>query len=198
MNKEMHMKPGKKNLWMLLAGLMVLSLVLSACGPVVRVTDNANNARDKNQVNVSQNGNGNETDDDQDAGANKITICHKTGSAQNPFVMIAVSNNAARNGHARHQGDIIPAPKDGCPSSNTTSAVNQDNDYEAETESDTDASANKITICHKTGSVKHPYVTITVSNDALKDGHARHTGDLLPAPEDGCPTTAIATEVPAK
>lgn len=42
---------------------------------------------------------------------------------------------------------------------------------------------NKITICHKTGSAKHPYVVITISNDAIKDGHAKHDGDMIPAPE---------------
>jgi hypothetical protein len=44
-----------------------------------------------------------------------ITICHKTGSAQNPYVEITMSHNAAKNGHAKHRGDIIPAPIEGCP-----------------------------------------------------------------------------------
>jgi hypothetical protein len=44
----------------------------------------------------------------------KVTICHATGSASNPFVQITVSENAVRDGrgHNRdgHQGgqDIIP------------------------------------------------------------------------------------------
>ena len=45
----------------------------------------------------------------------------------------------------------------------------------------------KITICHKTGSTKNPYVEITVSDDATADGHASHAGDIIPAPEGGCP-----------
>src|SRR5262245_18640917 len=44
----------------------------------------------------------------------KVTICHATGSASNPFVQITVSENAVRNGrghnHDGHQAgeDIIP------------------------------------------------------------------------------------------
>jgi ABC-type sugar transport system substrate-binding protein len=44
----------------------------------------------------------------------KVTICHATGSASNPFVQITISENAAREGRAHnrdgHQAseDIIP------------------------------------------------------------------------------------------
>src|SRR3954453_22062061 len=48
----------------------------------------------------------------------------------------------------------------------------------------------KTTICHHTGSRSHPWVTITVSNSALK-AHGRH-GDLIPAPASGCPKAAAA------
>ncbi len=46
----------------------------------------------------------------------KITICHATGSATNPFVQITISKNGL-HGHAKHQDgrDIIPAPAGGCP-----------------------------------------------------------------------------------
>jgi hypothetical protein len=47
----------------------------------------------------------------------KITLCHATGSATNPFVEITVSVEGATHGHAKHPGDIIPAPADGCPMS---------------------------------------------------------------------------------
>ncbi len=190
------MKPWKHNLFILLAVLTVLLLLLSACGPLVDLHGKANSTKDNNKANVSESGNANETDGENDTGANKITICHKTGSAQNPYVEITVSENGAKNGHAKHKGDIIPAPKDGCPSTSSTTTDNKDN--ENETESETDGSANMITICHKTGSAQNPYVEITLSDNGAKNGHAKHAGDIIPAPKDGCPSTAIATEVPTK
>jgi hypothetical protein len=45
----------------------------------------------------------------------KVTICHRTASNTNPYVLIRVSKSALK-GHRRHAGDIIPAPKQGCPS----------------------------------------------------------------------------------
>ncbi|MDX6680652.1 MAG: hypothetical protein QOG94_691 [Solirubrobacteraceae bacterium] len=49
--------------------------------------------------------------------AEKVTICHATGSATNPYVQITISENAVE-AHRRHQDreDIIPAPAAGCPS----------------------------------------------------------------------------------
>ena len=44
----------------------------------------------------------------------KIAICHATASAQNPYVLIEVAVEGL-NGHGDHEGDIIPAPADGCP-----------------------------------------------------------------------------------
>jgi hypothetical protein len=44
----------------------------------------------------------------------KVTICHVTGSKKNPYTEITVSVNGL-NGHDKHEGDIIPAPAGGCP-----------------------------------------------------------------------------------
>ncbi len=44
----------------------------------------------------------------------EITICHATSSAKNPYIKITVSVNGL-NGHDKHDGDIIPAPAGGCP-----------------------------------------------------------------------------------
>jgi hypothetical protein len=44
----------------------------------------------------------------------KITICHATGSEKNPYNEITVSINGL-NGHDQHEGDIIPVPAGGCP-----------------------------------------------------------------------------------
>lgn len=100
-----------------------------------------------------------------------ITICHATTSGEtNPYDEIAVSVDGL-DGHGKHEGDIIPVPEEGgCPAS---PAVISD---------------DKITICHATGSETNPYNKITVSVNGL-NGHDRHEGDIIPAPEGGCPTS---------
>jgi len=48
--------------------------------------------------------------------ASKTTICHATGSASQPYEVIAVDDNALP-AHYHHQDgqDIIPMPEGGCP-----------------------------------------------------------------------------------
>jgi hypothetical protein len=96
----------------------------------------------------------------------KIAICHATSSETDPYEEINVSVNGLDD-HGTHEGDIIPAPQDGCPATVITG-----ND--------------KITICHATGSAKNPYNEITISVNGLS-GHNKHKGDIIPAPADGCP-----------
>ena len=97
----------------------------------------------------------------------KITICHATGSKTNPYVEITVSVNGL-NGHDKHELDVYPLEDGTCPA--TTTPV----------------SGDKITICHATGSKTNPYNEITVSVNGL-NGHGDHEGDIIPAPEGGCP-----------
>jgi hypothetical protein len=71
------------------------------------------------------NGNGNDNDNDDqnnsspssssssDQYGGKTTICHKTGSKKNPYVLITVSNNALP-AHKAH-GDTLPGPGGTCP-----------------------------------------------------------------------------------
>jgi hypothetical protein len=72
---------------------------------------------------------------------------------------------AVRRGTANHNVAITPA------------AVHPNNGH-----------SGKTTICHATGSAKHPYVEITISNNALP-AHRRHQDgrDIIPAPAAGCP-----------
>jgi len=111
-----------------------------------------------------------------DSNDGRITICHATGSANNPFNEITIDFNGLR-GHSDHQSDIIPAPENGCAPVTITPTV---------TATLTGDNAGQITICHATGSTKNPFVLITVSVNGL-NGHDGHPRDIIPAPSGGCP-----------
>jgi len=120
----------------------------------------------------------------------KLTICHATGSATNPYNEITIDFNGLR-GHSNHTGDIIPAPEGGCPSVTPTPAITatMTGTPSGTTTPEATVSANqdgKITICHATGSSKNPYVMITISVNGL-NGHDKHPRDIIPAPAGGCP-----------
>ncbi|HKZ43572.1 MAG TPA: hypothetical protein VJZ78_00880 [Anaerolineales bacterium] len=99
----------------------------------------------------------------------KITICHTAGIESNSYNEITVNINGM-NGHGQHANDIFPVPEGGCPVNPVV------------------VSDGKITICHATSSTNNPYNEITVSVNGL-NGHSKHSGDIIPAPEGGCPTT---------
>jgi hypothetical protein len=125
----------------------------------------------------------------------KITICHDTGSATNPWRRISVSSRAVTNpksqsgrllrGHLRHTGDAIVVGTAACPAAALTPAK-------------TNRPAGKITICHKTGTTTNPYRRITISSRAVTNpsslsgkvlrGHMGHTGDLLMPGAATCPS----------
>lgn len=54
----------------------------------------------------------------------KITICHATSSAKNPYNEITISVSGL-NGHDKHEGDIIPMPAGGCPTTNSEAKENK-------------------------------------------------------------------------
>ncbi len=103
-----------------------------------------------------------------------LTICHATDDPANPYEELTVKS-AELNVHREHPNDIIPVPANGCPASPVLT------------------SDGKITICHATGSQTNPYNEITVSVNGL-NGHDGHEGDIIPAPEGGCPTTSGAID----
>jgi major membrane immunogen (membrane-anchored lipoprotein) len=115
---EAPMKSWKRILLISLVVLTILSLLLSACGPTDNSNDKPdngkNNNKDKDRNKDKDKDNGNKVKPDKGGNLDKVTICHKTGSAKNPYVMIRISNDAVKDGHAAHEGDIIPAPEGGC------------------------------------------------------------------------------------
>jgi hypothetical protein len=129
------------------------------------------------------------------AAPSKLTICHETGSASNPWRRITVSSRAMANpksssgkvlrAHLKHTGDAVVVGTAACPSVSTTPAP-------------TNTAPTRITICHKTGSASNPYRRITISSRAVTNpsstpgqilrGHMRHTGDLLMPGVTPCPS----------
>ena len=101
----------------------------------------------------------------------EISICHATGIEETPYEEMTVSVNGL-DGHVDHEGDIVPAPAGGCP----TILL--------------DVVDGKVSICHATSSEKNPYREINVSVNGL-NGHVLHEGDIIPAPEGGCPDSLL-------
>lgn len=143
------------------------------------------------------------------AGGNdgKITICHATNSASNPYNKITIALSGL-NGHSKHAKDFIPESEDadcsvGTPTITLTPTITPTMDGTATVTAtitttptitvtptpegtDTADDGKKITICHATGSKKNRYVEITISINGL-NGHNKHPNDIIPAPAGGCP-----------
>jgi hypothetical protein len=100
------------------------------------------------------------------------SVCHATGDPAKPYQEITGTGAELLKAHSGHPNDIYPVPANGCP----TSALEPAN--------------GKIMICHATSSEKDPYNEIQVSVNGL-NGHGKHTGDIIPAPESGCPASTL-------
>jgi hypothetical protein len=122
----------------------------------------------------------------QAPGHDKVWICHATGSATNPYVLIHVPPPAVR-AHERHQDgrDIVPAPvtdgKPSCPGADGKPVVAT----KAQLAAPRKDGKGKAWICHATGSATNPYVLLNVPTPAVA-AHQRHQDgrDLVPAPVD--------------
>jgi hypothetical protein len=103
----------------------------------------------------------------------KVTVCHATGSATNPFVEITVSENALKNphGHAGHEDDLIDPAGGVCPDGDDNGG---------------NGPGNKAEVCHVTGADKDPLL-LSISENAVQH-HLDH-GDYLPDTPGTCERT---------
>ncbi len=135
-----------------------------------------------------QHGNaGSEQQGSSHANAGKVTLCHATGSATNPYVEITISANALA-AHERHQDgrDLYPAPAGGCPGGSSQPGGGEGGQGKEH---------GKVTICHATGSETNPYVLITVDEHALKAHTSHQDGQDIVNPSGPCPGATIPSGV---
>ena len=96
--------------------------------------------------------------------------------------------NGKAKGHAKPKKTAAPAPRK---AKAAPAPKAKGKPAPAPAKPKTTGPAGKTTICHATGSATNPYVTITVSDNALKAHRAHQDGrDIVPAPAGGCPKTA--------
>lgn len=138
----------------------------------------------------------------------KVTLCHRTASYQNPYVVVTVAVAAANQTTADHYGehvgpvfvsslpkhtewgDIIPPLPGVHNGQNWTTAgraiyhngckpIASPQAPHIDTAGATD---RKVTLCHATGSARNPYVRITIAASGAYHAHLTHQDgrDIVP------------------
>jgi len=137
------------------------------------------------------------------ASGDKVTICHATGSASNPFVVITPSAEGVLHGHYDHQDqrDIIPPftlrgesypglnwasgkstfdngctvpGNSGTPDAPGGGGTPGEGDHPGGDDGHPGGDTLKVTICHATGSQTNPFVVISPDAEGVIEGHYGH------------------------
>jgi hypothetical protein len=114
----------------------------------------------------------------------KVTICHATGSATNPFVAIRIARSGWEHGHRKHGDDHVLAAGETCGAQ--ASAVpdqvvaldEKPAQVPCPATSQTVREQVLVGVWHKTGSKKHPYVFITPSSHSAHYDSDKHADDV--------------------
>lgn len=162
---------------------------------------------DNGEVPGANPGEGQNPDEGQNPGdqgpADKVTLCHATGSESNPFVVITISQNAVfSQAHPEHQGgeDRIPAfegfegqnfeglseeslTAEQCAGDDGGEGDGPPSEGEGPGNGEGPGDGDQVSLCHATGSETNPFEFITVSESAVLDeaGHDGHENDIIPA-----------------
>jgi CHRD domain len=136
----------------------------------------------------------------------KITICHKTGSATNPFRRITVSSRAVTNpnsasgkilrGHMRHTGDILMPGANACPAGTKPSpGIKLTADLRPVPPATTGSGSATVTIRVGQGQLSFTLTVSGLTNVTAAHIHRASTGDIvvpLTAPTTGSSSGTVS------